>query len=551
MIVADSTARNDYIGDTAITQFPYTFGIVDENEIEVLSAGVALVLNSNYTVSGVGEEGGGIVTILPAPAAGISITLLRKQTFQQASVYTPNEDFPAKRLEKDLNKVVMALQQLKELSQRSLKFAKKSLLSGPVLPDGVVGQLMRWKSTTELENIASTVFVPGSVTLPLSIANGGTAAITAALARTSLGAAGLTDANSFTKIQRNARGADIASASTLSPGTDGNYFQVTGSTGITVIASLGAGTKITLEFDSGLTLTHHATNLILRGATNYVAAAKDTLTVIEYQTGKWIEVGRTSVAASNLMRGHLGGLRLLNNAVDVTNDIDFQVGEAVSDDALIANRVLLNAGAMTKRLDAVWAAGSAAGGLAAADNLTGAKTLAAWIFRRTGGVDDYFFSTSLSPTIPDSGTKKRRIGWVLWDGSKVQRFIQYGDQFNIYTPLLDVDATNPGTAAVTYTLASIPVGAPVEAILNVVLVMGAVVGNVYLSDLGIPDVAPSFTVAPLGQIGNTAGAGSYSGQVRVRTNALAQIRSRLSGSDGSTILKILPTGWLDTRGRED
>ncbi len=74
-----------------------------------------------------------------------------------------------------------------------------------------------------------------------------------------------------------AKGADIASAATLVLGTDGNMFDVTGSTGPTTAITVPAGMLFMLQFDSTPTLTHHATNLNLPGGTNITAAAGDRL----------------------------------------------------------------------------------------------------------------------------------------------------------------------------------------------------------------------------------------------------------------------------------
>ena len=553
MIVAEIVPHDDYVGDASVTQFPYSFAIVDETHLEVLQDGTALVLNSNYTVSGVGEEGGGVVTITPAPGAGVAVTILRKQPFQQTSVYQNNEDFPAKRLEKDLNKVVMALQQLKELSGRALKFAAKSLLTGPELPDGEVGMLMEWETTTKLRNIQPTVLAAGAATLPLSIANGGSAASTAAGARTSFAVPGLATENTFTARQHLQKGANIASAGALAPGTDGNYFHVTGTTSITSIASAAAGSLLILEFESALTVTHHATNLILREATNMSAVAGDVLVLISEGTGKWREIARSKTPASTTLLGHLGGLGLTNNATDPTNDIDFAVGEAVSDDALITNRVLLNAGAMTKQIDAVWAAGSAAGGRASADNLTGAKTFHVWIFRRTGGTDDYFFSTSLTPTVPDSGTKKRRIGSILWDGATIVGFTQIADEFWLKVPVIEVAAAVPAVAAATLTLTMVPTGVVMEAILHLQMAPASTTQNaILLSPLSITDTAPSLnTTAPLATLiaGSTSALGAFLAgvQARIWTNTSAQIRDRAVAASGTWSLATL--GWRDNRGR--
>ncbi len=73
-----------------------------------------------------------------------------------------------------------------------------------------------------------------------------------------------------------AKGNDIAAASPLIVGTDGNYFDVTGATGITSM-TVAAGRLFMLQFDSTPLLTHHATNLNLPGGANITAAVGDRL----------------------------------------------------------------------------------------------------------------------------------------------------------------------------------------------------------------------------------------------------------------------------------
>ena len=88
------------------------------------------------------------------------------------------------------------------------------------------------------------------------------------------------------------KGADIASAATLTPGTDGNYFHVTGTVGITTIASLQAGAVMEFEFDAALTITHNATSLILQGGVNLTTAAGDIVAFISEGAGNWRELFR-------------------------------------------------------------------------------------------------------------------------------------------------------------------------------------------------------------------------------------------------------------------
>lgn len=87
------------------------------------------------------------------------------------------------------------------------------------------------------------------------------------------------------------KGTDVTSASSLNPfasGNKGNYFDVTATNAITSIATSGnIGTIIWLHFDDALTVTHHATNLILPGTANIVTSAGDEMAFVEYASGQW------------------------------------------------------------------------------------------------------------------------------------------------------------------------------------------------------------------------------------------------------------------------
>ena len=88
------------------------------------------------------------------------------------------------------------------------------------------------------------------------------------------------------------KGADVASNGALAVGTDGNYFDVTGTTTITSINTTGgAGTLIKLHFDGACQLTHHASNLILAGAENFTTEAGDELEFVEYGSGTYRQTG--------------------------------------------------------------------------------------------------------------------------------------------------------------------------------------------------------------------------------------------------------------------
>lgn len=101
------------------------------------------------------------------------------------------------------------------------------------------------------------------------------------------GATATTDITMSAATVKLAKGADVASATALPLITDGNYFDVTGTTTITSMNTMGVGTQITLHFDGALTLTHHSTDLVLPSGANITTAAGDEATFIEYASGDW------------------------------------------------------------------------------------------------------------------------------------------------------------------------------------------------------------------------------------------------------------------------
>ena len=110
-----------------------------------------------------------------------------------------------------------------------------------------------------------------------------------------------------------------------------------------------------------------------------------------------------------------------------------------------------------------------------------------------------------------------------------------------------MDITNPGTSAVTRTLASVPTGIVVEAVMNVYIERSNNAFILYLSPLTATDSAASATTGMI-TLGAAVASGG-AGQVRLYTNTSAQIRSRFSLSGAGDILRIAPRGWFDTRGR--
>jgi hypothetical protein len=99
------------------------------------------------------------------------------------------------------------------------------------------------------------------------------------------------------------KGADVASGDEITLGTDGNYFDITGTTTINHINNSGwqSGSVVVLQFDASVTVTHNSgspigseASMLLSGAGNFSATANDTLMLV-YDGTTFREVSRTVI----------------------------------------------------------------------------------------------------------------------------------------------------------------------------------------------------------------------------------------------------------------
>lgn len=247
-------------------------------------------------------------------------------------------------------------------------------------------------------------------------------------------------------------------------------------------------------------------------------------------------------------QGYLGGFNLSNDGVTPNTVIDISKGVCCDD----AQGYMMKMGAFTKSIGGTWVVGTGNGGLD-----TGTVAINTWyhvfiIARTDTGVVDGLISTSAtSPTMPTNYTVKRRIGSIKTDGSAhILPFIQNGDEFYWAGAIpQDIALTNPGVAAITQTLASVPTGVVVKAQMNIRLGWVSTIPWPFFSPLAVTDQAPGTASSPYGQFfGNnlsSPAAFNYS----VLTNTSAQVRLRCMGSDTNATVNAATLGWVDTRGR--
>jgi len=205
--------------------------------------------------------------------------------------------------------------------------------------------------------------------------------------------------------------------------------------------------------------------------------------------------------------GEMSGLQLALDAGDPTHDILIGVGVCMGGSPAKPLRL---ASALVKRIDATWAAGTAAGGLRPGPP---PATVSAWYFvwllenTTTGVLDAMFDASSTGANAPAGWAARRILGVVRTDGaSLIVPFTQRGGVVKWKTPILDFTTGASSTSQVVVPL-TVPALPKVEALLQVVVDAE----SVYIHSVDEVDVAPSATLAPLASAG--ASAGIATGQV--------------------------------------
>ena len=294
MTVSSTTVRWEYTGDGATTAFAYTTRIFATSDLKVYLDG--MLQASGYTVSGAGSASGGNVTFSTAPASAVAVLIVKEIPETQETDWTDGDDFPANVLEDAVDKLTMLIHQVRERMGRALQLGVTSTFEDLPVTDPVAGEYLRWATPATSGIESASLTGSGEIGIPVSIAEGGTNAITAAAARSNLAVPGLATENTFTGAQHFSLGTaidddDVDGSNILTLPADGNTFAFTGTQQVDAIATWGVGSTVRLVCGSARTFTHHATDLILPGAVDLDAVSGDILDFEEYAAGDWRLVG--------------------------------------------------------------------------------------------------------------------------------------------------------------------------------------------------------------------------------------------------------------------
>jgi hypothetical protein len=407
MTVAAATPRVQYTGNGVTTAFAFSQKVFTLTDIlvyrEVISTGVTTLVNSSeYTVAGSALATGGYsdatVTFTVAPTTDHKITLVRSTPKAQDTDYVTNAGFPADGHENATDKLVMALQEMVYDISRCIK-QNVSANGDLTFPSLIAGFLYSNGSTLEFKTLGDITTVP---TYGAAFGYGLDASKAAAPTQGALYLA--TDTKKFYRCYVNGT---WSLDTTFALVTANGLLAAEGTAPSTAAGQLGLYTKDT------------------SGQPEWFYRKESDGTEIQITSnGKLILPLDTTIAPKT--SGFIDGGIASNNSGDATNDIDFAAltCRAVSDDADIT------VAAMTKRVDAAWAVGSAAGGMDTGS--VGASPVMVHVFaikKDSDGVGDIIFTLAAiatGPTMPSGYTKKRYLYSLHWTGSAWELFIMTG-----------------------------------------------------------------------------------------------------------------------------
>lgn len=261
----------------------------------------------------------------------------------------------------------------------------------------------------------------------------------------------------------------------------------------------------------------------------------------------------THIFVPGLQRGQIFGLNTSNSVGDTAHDI--LIGTGDTRDSTNASDIHL-ASALIKQIDATWAAGTNAGGMASGVSLAAGTTYHLFL-AVINGVVDAFWDTSATAAHKPAGTTTFRRIWsnvTIASAATIRQYTQFGDKC-IWT-ISQMTTSGNGDfpvlpmATATFGLWTCGAGTVPQGIIVKLQVQGYLVGSSGGWAVGLYDAQMSATGASnIGYQWTLQGSNQTGGYTEIWTNVSGQIGAFYVGPIAQIWFQI--PGYYDRRGQDD
>lgn len=157
--VLDLTPRNQYTASSNQTKFDFDFLIFDSDDLNVYQNESSLSEGSDYSVSGVGQENGGSITLNTGASSGDLITIVRDTIIERVTDYIQSGEFRSETINEELDLHTMMLQELQTQIGRALTLKTEAEIDSVTLPDPSAGATIGWnQAEDDLINVQGAAY---------------------------------------------------------------------------------------------------------------------------------------------------------------------------------------------------------------------------------------------------------------------------------------------------------------------------------------------------------------------------------------------------------
>ena len=196
MTISTTASRISYNGNGVTTEFSFPYRFLTNGDLVVLSVSSTGVettktLTTDYTLTGAGDDAGGSVTMLVAPASGTRLIIYRDTGITQETDYISGDPFPAETHERALDRLTMIAQEIGSDADRSIKVpvgdssslttvlpAAANRLDKFIVFDSVTGETeLSTVTQTQVASAVAAAYAAGSTADAVTFLQAGTGAV--------------------------------------------------------------------------------------------------------------------------------------------------------------------------------------------------------------------------------------------------------------------------------------------------------------------------------------------------------------------------------------